>query len=175
MITSPLLLVPAALLGLVVLVVLIGFALPERYTGKAKRTLEAPPSEVWSALADYEHHPMTGKMARRFEALPERDGLAAWKEDMGRGEVITVTTTESREPEYQVREMSASAVPMSSRWEYRLQPAEGGCQVNIDAVTNIRRGTWHVPIFRVMMIVGGGVQKGLEIQLDMLEQTISRS
>ncbi|MCH8811892.1 MAG: hypothetical protein IID07_08670 [Gemmatimonadetes bacterium] len=33
-------------------------------------------------------------------------------------------------------------------------------------------GTRHTPIFRVMMVVGGGVKKGLDIQLDMVASTL---
>ena len=57
-------------------------------------------------------------------------------------------------------------------WSYTLEPAEAGCTLTIDGETYIRSGTWHVPIFRVMMVLGGGVKKGLDIQIDMIADTL---
>ncbi len=71
-----------------------------------------------------------------------------------------------------VREMTSKAVPMASRWEYTLEPAGEGCRLTIDGETSIRSGTWHVPLFRVMMVLGGGVKKGLDIQMDMVADTL---
>ena len=53
-----------------------------------------------------------------------------------------------------------------------LEPAGQGCRVTLSGVTDIEKGTWHTPIFRVMMVVGGGVKKGLDIQLDMVAVTL---
>ncbi len=71
-----------------------------------------------------------------------------------------------------VREMASGTVPMTSRWKYTLEPAGEGCKLTIDGETYIRSGTWHVPIFRVMMCLGGGVKKGLDIQMDMIAGTL---
>ena len=87
------------------------------------------------------------------------------------GSVTTLTT--AHEPPHQMtREMSSASVNMTSRWEYALEPADQGCRVALSGVTNIETGTWHTPIFRVMMVVGGGVKKGLDIQLDMVASTL---
>ncbi len=91
---------------------------------------------------------------------------------MGRGELITVKTVEAERPRHMVREMTSKSVPMTSRWEYTLEPAGEGCRLTIDGETYIRSGTWHVPIFRLMMVLGGGVKKGLDIQMDMVADTL---
>ncbi len=44
--------------------------------------------------------------------------------------------------------------------------------MTLSGVSDIERGTWHTPIFRVMMVVGGGVKKGLDIQLGMVASTL---
>ena len=91
---------------------------------------------------------------------------------MGHGERITVTTTDADRPRRLVREMRSAAIPMTSRWEYSFEPDGKGCRLTLDGETIIRRGTWHVPLFRVMMAVGGGVKKGLDIQMDMVARTL---
>ena len=81
------------IVGVLILVpVIIGSLMPERYEGQTKVFLAKSPEEVWVALQNYESHPMTGKMMKSAEALPETewvDDLPAWVEDMGHGERIT--------------------------------------------------------------------------------------
>lgn len=71
-----------------------------------------------------------------------------------------------------VRKMSSATVKMTSSWEYRLESAGEGCRVTLPGVTDIEKGTWHTPILRVMMVVGGGVKKGLDTQLDMVAASL---
>ena len=157
---------------LIALVVLIGSLMPERYEGQSTVTLAKPPEEVWQALLDYQRHPMTGKMMKQIEAEGSEDGLPVWVEEMGHGERISVQTKAAEAPKHMVREMSSQAVPMTSTWKYALEPQGSGTKLTMDGETFIRRGTWHVPIFRVMMKLGGGVKKGLDIQQDMLAGTL---
>ena len=158
---------------LVVAVVVVGLLMPERYAGRSQVVYARTAEEVWGALLDYDRHPMTGKMKKRVEARPAEKSLPVWTEDMGRGELVTVKTLEAERPGHMVREMTSGTVPMTSRWEYTLEPAGEGCRLTIDGETSIRRGTWHVPLFRVMMVLGGGVKKGLDIQMDMVADTLS--
>lgn len=158
--------------GIVALVVVVGYLMPVRYEGRTVLEFDHAPPRVWEALQDPEAHPLTGKMMKSVEVLPAEDGLPRWKEDMGHGEVITVTTEVLEPPRRLVREMASGSVNMKSRWEYELEPAGEGCRVTLSGVTDIERGTWHTPIFRVMMVVGGGVKKGLDIHLGMVRATL---
>ena len=157
---------------LVVAVVVIGLLMPERYEGHSEVVYARAAEEVWGALIDYDKHPMTGRMMRSVQALPPENNLPVWIEAMGNGELITVKTVRSDRPRHMVREMISKSLPMTSRWEYTLEPAGDGCKLTIDGETYIRRGTWLVPIFRVMMVLGGGVARGLDIQMDMLADTL---
>ena len=157
---------------LVVAIVVIGFLMPERYAGRSHHVYASTAEDVWQALLDYNTHPMTGKMMKSVQAQPAEQGLPVWIEDMGRGELVTVTTVEADSPRHMVREMTSKTVPMTSRWEYTLEPSDDGCRLTIDGETYIRRGTWHVPLFRVMMVLGGGVKKGLDIQMGMVADTL---
>ncbi len=160
------------IVALIVLPIIIGFLMPVRYEGRTIVEYDTAVRQVWDALQDVEAHPMTGKMMKSVETLPADEGRPAWKEDMGRGEVITVTTTAYEPPNRLIREMCSATVNMTSRWEYALEPAGEGCRVTLSGVTDIETGTWHTPIFRVMMVVGGGVKKGLDIQLGMVASTL---
>ncbi len=156
------------IVALILVPIIIGFFVPVRYDGRTVVEYDRSVQQAWDALQDVEAHPMTGAMMKSVETLPLDDGRPVWKEDMGRGEVITVTTTAYEPPHQMTREMSSASVNMTSRWEYALEPAGQGCRVTLSGVTDIEKGTWHTPIFRLMMVVGGGVKKGLDIQLDMV-------
>ena len=160
------------IVALISLPVIIGFLMPVRYEGRTVVEYDRSVQDAWDALQNVEAHPMTGAMMKSVETLPLDQGRPTWKEDMGRGEVITVTTTAYEPPHHMIREMSSAAVNMTSRWEYALEPAGQGCRVTLSGVTDIERGTWHTPIFRVLMVLGGGVKKGLDIQLDMVAATL---
>jgi len=161
------------IVAVIALPVVIGFFMPVRYEGRTVVEYDLSVQQIWDALQDVEAHPMTGAMMKSVQTLPVDEGRPAWKEDMGRGEVITVTTSAYEPPHHMIREMSSASVNMTSRWEYALEPAGQGCRVTLSGVTDIEKGTWHTPIFRVMMVVGGGVKKGLDIQLDMVAATLA--
>lgn len=157
---------------LAVAVVVIGLFLPESYAGRSQMVYPGTTDDVWEALQDYNKHPMTGKMKKSVAAQPSENDLPVWTEEMRHGELITVKTVAAEQPTHMVREMSSKTVPMTSRWEYTLESTADGCKLIIDGETRIRTGTWHVPIFRLMTVLGGGVKKGLDIQMDMVAATL---
>ena len=81
------------IVGLIALLIVIGYLMPVRYEGKTVVEFDRNAQQVWDALQDVEAHPMTGKMMKSLEALPAEEGRPVWREDMGRGELVTVTTT----------------------------------------------------------------------------------
>ena len=95
--------------ALITLPFAIGSLMPERYAGQQ----------------DVAAHPMTGKMMKAIQTLPPVEGRPAWNEDMGRGEIITVTTTAYEPPHHMTREMSSAMANMTSRWEYALERVRG--------------------------------------------------
>lgn len=157
---------------IVVTVVGVGLLMPERYQGRSQVVYAKTAEQVWDALLDYDSHPMTGKMKKSVQTQPPENGLPVWTKDMGHGELITIKTLEADRARRMVREMTSQSIPMISRWEYTFEPTDPGCRLTIDGVTDIRSGTWHVPIFRVMMVLSGGVKKGLDIHLDMVADTL---
>jgi hypothetical protein len=160
------------IVALVAVPVVVGFLMPVRYVGSTVVDYDRGVQLVWDALQDVTAHPMTGKMMKSVEILPANEGRPAWLEDMGRGEVITVRSTAYEAPHRMIREMTSANVNMTSRWEYRLESTGDGCRVTLSGTTDIQKGTWHTPIFRLMMVVGGGVKKGLDTQLDMVASTL---
>ena len=42
------------------------------------------------------------------------------------------------------------------------EPHDGGSKVRIHNQLSVKKGTWHVPVFRVMLSVFGGAKSGME-------------
>jgi hypothetical protein len=160
------------IVALVVLPVAVGFLMPVRYEGETIVEYDRGAQLVWDTLQDVTAHPMTGKMMKSIEPLPANQGRPSWLEDMGRGEVITVVSAVHEPPHRMTREMTSATVNMTSRWDYEVEPTGDGCRVTLSGVTDIETGTWHTPLFRLMMVAGGGVKKGLDTQLDMVATTL---
>lgn len=157
-----------SLVALVSFVLLVGLLLPDTYRARGSVLLAAPPDAVWAELLDAERHPHAGRMARSVERLPDEGGRAVWIEDIGESRV-RVVTVEAVENERLVRELADGVVPMTARWTVELSAAQGGTRLVLENRTVIRRGTWHVPLFRVLMTLTRGAEKGVAEWVDGIE------
>lgn len=149
------------LAGMILLPLLVGTFLPENYDAGLQFTIHRPPEEVWAALSNYEKHPMSGAMMKSVQRLPDENGLPVWVEEMGETK-ITVKTLESEAPNYVRRQLQDHVVPMTAVTEIRIEPVEGGSRITATSHMTIRSGTWHVPIFRVILTLTNGAEKGLK-------------
>ena len=72
------LLVLGVLAALIVVPMVVGFLLPQKYEARVRMTVKRPPADVWAEVSDYHKHPLTGSQMKKVEALPDRNGLPAW-------------------------------------------------------------------------------------------------
>jgi hypothetical protein len=150
----------ALLVAVLVFVPLVGFLLPEVYRAQLRADVERPPAEVWAALVDFEAHSFAGAMRKGHERLPDEDGRPAWVEDLGSSRV-RYRVTEWDPPRRLVVEGADEVVPMTARWVFTLEPTPAGTRLRSAQRITLRNGTWHVPIFRVMMSLFSGAERGL--------------
>ncbi len=143
-----------AFIALILLVVggvfAIGSVLDEKVTSSVTMTFEQSPDIVWAAIVDNESNPVSGAMRRKTVALPNEETGPAWQEDIG-SSVITIRTIESSKPSKLTRMFEDSVVPMMSLVEYLLEAENEGTKVTMNSTTHVNDGTWHVPLFRVML------------------------
>jgi hypothetical protein len=158
------------LVALVLIVPLVGARLPDTYRAAGTVTLERTPTELWDELVDFAAHPRAGKMARGVELLPDVDGRPSWLEDLGQSQV-TWTVVEWDAPRRLVCEARDSVVPMTARWETDIEDLGGSSRLVLRNVTVIRPGTWHVPVFRVIMTLTGGARRGMTDYLRTVDET----
>jgi len=156
--------------ALLVAVVAIGLALPSTYRGRVLLDFDRPPAEVWEALTDYRRYPCAASMARAVEPADVGEAVAqpdlpGWVEDLGASRV-RVETLEARAPEFLRRRLADVVVPIVADWAIRLEPlprpdGPAGCRVEATNSTTIGSGTWHVPLFRIVMALTGGAERAL--------------
>ena len=138
------------IVGLVGAVFAVGSTLGEEVSSTVTMTFTQAPEAVWAGIVDYQRNPVSGTMRRETIPLPDDDNGPTWQEDIGNS-VITVHTIESEPPTRLVRLFEDSIVPMTSRVEYVLEPDGEGTTVTMSGLTTVKDGTWHVPVFRVML------------------------
>lgn len=136
----------AALIALILIVTLIGMALPEAHVASRALILKQPPQSVWQAISDFAGQTKWRSDLKRVERLPDRNGNEVWLEEFQRGMSIPLETIES-DPNWRlVRRIADDSLPFGGVWEYSITPTtEGGCQLTI-----IERGKVRNPIFRFM-------------------------
>lgn len=148
-----------------IILYLIGFLLPKPYQNKANLVVRASPSEVWQAVNDMTAVPVTGSTKHTIHSVTEGEDLPAWLIDMGASQV-TVQTIIADEPHHLVRVLADSVVPMTARYEYHFEPMGSGTDITITEEGYIDNGTWHVPLFRIIVRVMRGA--GLRIYCQQL-------
>jgi len=140
-----LLIVVAALAGLVAIVWLIGALLPKGHVAARSAQFRQPPESIWRAITDVAAFPSWRTDVKSVERLPDRDGHAAWREVNKHGQALTLETVEFLPPHRLVARMADPKLPFGGTWTYEISPADGGSQLTIT-----ENGEVYNPIFRFM-------------------------
>lgn len=137
--------IPAVPVALLLVLWLLGRALPEGHEMSATLRLSRPPAEVFAVLADSAAIPSWDRGVDRVERLPDRDGREAWRWTMGRNAMVLVTTR-SEPQALLVRTIGDEAKFFSGDWTYAVSADGTGCAVELT-----EHGRVHVAIPRAMM------------------------
>lgn len=138
---------------LLVSVLVVGRFLPEEYLSKVQHASAQSPDAIYPLLLDPRAVSYGGKQVRSITVLSEEGELLKWREDLGPSK-FTSGVVELDENSRVVVEGIDSVVNMTMRREITLTPNGSGTTVAINQRILIENGTWHVPIFRIMMRLG---------------------
>jgi len=139
-----LLVVLAAVAGLVLFVVVAGMLLPREHTARSHATINAPPDSVWRALTDVAGFPSWREDVSRVQMLPSHNGNKTWRE-IGKHGTITFEETAATPPRRLVARIADPSLPFGGSWTYDVAPEAAGSRV---AITE--DGIVHNPVFRFM-------------------------
>src|SRR5262245_28127538 len=151
-------------LGVVLLLILTPFVagrfMPRDFRETAEIVIPRPIDEVWAAVQDVQRYPISARMTRGSERLPDVEGRMAWREDIGSSK-ISYRVVELAQPSRRVIEGRDAIVPMSMVSTCELTAIDGGTRVRVETKVHLDDGTWHVPVFRFLLTVTGGMKSGL--------------
>jgi hypothetical protein len=132
--------VAGGLVGLVLVMALIGLALPRDHVAARRTVLAKPPGEVWAALTDLDAQPRWRRGLQRIEqADPKR-----FTEHTRRGK-IAYEVVEDRPRELRITRIADAKLPFGGRWIYELAPEGAGTRLTITEDGFIKN-----PVFRFL-------------------------
>jgi len=128
----------------IVLVVVIGLALPKVHSASVTARYKQPPEEIFEAISDWRGFP---KWRGDLKSVKERAGEAgrvSWIE-IGRMGEMPLEVLESDPPRKLVCRIASNKLPFGGTWTYQIEPTADGCTL---AITE--DGEVYNPIFRFM-------------------------
>ncbi|MCA9929556.1 MAG: hypothetical protein KC419_13815 [Anaerolineales bacterium] len=145
----------------IVVLYLVGIALPKSYKPAVETPLEQPPEVVWPVISGVEAIVDANFPNRTAQRLPDENGLPVWLVDLGQNQ-MTIQTIESTPPERLVRVVANSATPLTSTYLYELTAVPPGSHLRINAEIYLDSGNWRIPFLRLSIrLFGRAGLKGL--------------
>ena len=137
--------ITAAVIGILVVVVLvIGWLLPEKHRAQRQATVKAPPETVWELITNVEAFPSWRGDVKTVQRLPDRDGRPVWVEEGSNGR-ITLAVERSEAPRLLVVRIADPDLAFGGTWTYEIAPAANGSTLTIT-----EDGEIYNLLFRVM-------------------------
>jgi uncharacterized protein YndB with AHSA1/START domain len=156
-----------ALLLVVLIVVVIGYLLPQNHHVSRERTFSASAETLFSQITSPTAYPEWRTGVTRVEILPSVNGLVSFRESGSDGDIVFVF--EAVEPGRRVvSRIADKSLPFGGSWTYELTPAGGGTVLRIT-----EDGEVYNPLFRFISRFILGHYKSIDRFLDDLERRVS--
>lgn len=132
------------LIGLILIMTIIGAALPKAHVATRTMQLSTPADQVWATIADGPGWPSWNPGCKSLDVMPENEGRPVWKfGDGGRG--MTMVVEEFTPPQRMVTRIADKGLPFGGTWSYEVSPRGTGCEVRLT-----ENGEIYPPPFRFM-------------------------
>jgi Polyketide cyclase / dehydrase and lipid transport len=132
--------IAGGLVGLVLVMALIGLALPRDHVAARRTVLAKPPDEVWAALTDLGLQPGWRRGLSRIDQADAK----RFTEHTGQGK-IAYEVVEERPCELRITRIADDKLPFGGRWIYELAPEGAGTRLTITEDGFIKN-----PLFRFL-------------------------
>jgi hypothetical protein len=141
----------AALIAVIILVLLVGLALPRTHRASSRITLAQPPDAVWQVVRDLGSLQGVWPALKSAKRLPDAGGREVWEENASGMMAMRLIIDESVEPKRMVTRMDvAPDAAFGGTWTYELAPSGEGT-----VLTVTEDGYVSNPLFRVVMHLMG--------------------
>jgi uncharacterized protein YndB with AHSA1/START domain len=154
---------------LVVVVLLIGWSLPQKHRASRQASFAAPPAAVWALITDVDAFPSWRNDVKAVRRLPEREGRQVWVEEGSNGP-ITLAVERSEAPRLLVLRIADPDLPFGGAWTYDVQPTATGSTLTIT-----EDGEIYNPVFRTMARFVFGYDATMAAYLKAAEARLART
>jgi uncharacterized protein YndB with AHSA1/START domain len=157
----------ATLILVVLLVVAIGYMLPQNHVASRERKFATNAETLFSQITNPAGYPEWRTGVRRVEILPPVNGHVSFREAGSDGDIVFVM--ETVEPGRRVvSRIADKSLPFGGSWTYELTPAADGTVLRIT-----EEGEVYNPLFRFISRFILGHYKSIDQFLDDLERRVS--
>jgi hypothetical protein len=133
--------IAAAIVGVIILVALIGLALPKAHRATRMARFRQSPQTVFALITG----PQDWRPGiTKWEQLPPDSGPRKWRQE-SQGRSITFEETACDPPRLYRLQIADRNLPFSGTWTWEITPTEDGCTCRIT-----EEGEVFNPIFRFM-------------------------
>ncbi|MGH7538470.1 MAG: SRPBCC family protein [Gemmatimonadales bacterium] len=140
-----LLIVLAALVGVVALMALIGALVPRDHVAGASVTLRQPAESVWKVVRDLGGIPQWWGEVKQSERIPDGGGPERWSQAMSGFKMALVVEVDDPPHRLVTRIDAPPDAPFGGTWTYVIAPTPGGSRLTVT-----ERGWIGNPIFRFL-------------------------
>jgi uncharacterized protein YndB with AHSA1/START domain len=155
-----LLIIVAALVGLVAVVAIAGWMMPREHVASSAVTIQQPPDSVWTVVRDLASVDAWWPEVEKSERVNDQRGREMYRHVQKSGFEMPLLVTESVSPSRLVTEIAPANTPFGGTWTYEVGPADGGTRVTIT-----EQGWIANPIFRFMANVFFGMHGAMDSYL----------
>ena len=160
------LLILGTLVLAVLVVVAIGYMLPQNHSVSRERTFSANAESLFTQITTPAAYPEWRTGVTRVEILPPVNGIVSFRESGGDGDIVFVM--EPVEPGRRVvSRIADKSLPFGGSWTYELTPAAAGTVLRIT-----EDGEVYNPLFRFISRFILGHYKSIDQFLDDLERRV---
>lgn len=139
-----LLIILGALAAIVLVVVVIGYALPVAHRATGSALVQAPPGRVFEVLTRVDEYPRWRRSVERVEiAARDLGGAVTRFREHGSDGTILFEVVERDAPRRLVTRIADPGLPFGGRWTFELAPAGDATRVTI-----VEDGEVYNPLFR---------------------------
>jgi hypothetical protein len=134
-----LLIIPGILIGLVLIIVIIGYLLPVKHTSSVQVSINASPAEVWARLTDFSGYPAWRSDVKSVNVR----SAVEWVEVNDRGDSLPLKIITLDAGQRLVTQIEGQNLPFGGGWEFRLK--NNGDSTSVTITEN---GEVYNPLFR---------------------------
>jgi hypothetical protein len=153
------LLIGAAVLGVIALILVVGWLLPKQHVAARALALHRKPEEVFQLISDFKAAPTWRSDVQQIEMLEAVNGHVRYREKSANG-TLTFEVMESSPPSRMVTRIADEGLPFGGRWIFEIAQVGDGCRLNIT-----ERGEIYNPVFRFVSRFLLGYERTLDAYL----------